>query len=173
MKTTPRFLLPVALLLAACTLDDLEIPDPLPPGEGDGDEGEDDGEGEDDDTGDGSSSSGGLDPEPDPLVPGAWVPCEGWDDDSCSPSELGCFMPTSQEVELGGHCTWICDSDADCQDLAVDGVIPQCLPYKVRTSACQLPCTADVECPEGMACRAIEVFGQPPALVCVWEIPVE
>lgn len=161
MKTTPLFLLTFAL--TSCTLDDLAIPDPLPPAEDDG--------GDDEDTGDDNGSSSGESgqaPEPDPLVPGAWAPCDGWDDQSCDPSELGCFMPVSEGVELTGHCTWICADDEDCADLAVDGLIPQCLPYKTRTSACQLPCSGSEECPEGMACKAIEVYQGGQTQVCVW-----
>lgn len=167
MKTTLRFALTFSLVLAACTtLDDLQIPDPIPPADDDeGDDG-DGSEGDDDDDDD----QGEQDPDPDlpPVIPGAWAPCEGWDDESCSPDELGCFMPEDAGGDqLLGHCTWICDDAGDCADLAVGSSIPQCLPYKSGTSACQLPCDQD-DCPEGMACREIEVYPDGQALVCVW-----
>jgi hypothetical protein len=156
MKTLAPYLL--ALILTACTsIDDLRIPDHLPPGH---DHGDDEGH-----------------QEPDsPQLPGAWQPCDGWDDSSCSPAELGCYLPSSQDVGLTGHCTWICETGDDCADLWVDqGAVPTCIPFQEKKTigVCALGCEADQECPEGMRCHEVETNPGLTAKICTWEAVIE
>lgn len=141
MHPLTRFLL--LALLPSCTLDDLSIPELPPPGQGG---------------------------QPLPPQVEAWQECEGWQDESCSPALLGCYMPTSQEVELAGHCTWICENDDDCAELWVDQLAkPICIPYlEKEVGVCALSCNGDGECPDGMRCHEVETDPGITASICTW-----
>lgn len=155
MKPLAR-LLAFALTLPACTtIDDWTLPDPLPPAD---DVGED----------------GGQEPHP-PQVPGAWGPCDGWDDPSCSPAELGCYLPSSLNAELGGHCTWICLDSGDCADLWVnEKAVPACIPFMEKeVGVCALGCMDDDQCPTGMTCNEVETNPGLTERICAWESQIE
>lgn len=131
--------------LLSCTLDDLKIPELPPQG------------------------------QPQPPQVEAWQECESWADESCSPALLGCYMPSSQEVELAGHCTWICEDSGDCAELWVDAMAkPICIPYLgMQVGVCALSCVADGECPDGMVCHEVETTPGLTALICTWEIVIQ
>lgn len=101
----------------------------------------------------------GWPPQPLPLVAGAWDPCDEGEADPCLGEELACFTPVV-DGEVGGACTWTCQTDEDCSDLAVDEkAYPRCL-----EGTCELRCFEfNEECPEGMTCREARENK-----ICVW-----
>lgn len=101
----------------------------------------------------------GWQPEPFPKTPGAWDPCNPGE---CLVEQLGCHIPPAPMGEFyGGACTWGCETDEDCADLAVEvQAAPRCV-----QSVCELRChDFDEECPEGMTCSP--TTGE--ARICVW-----
>ncbi len=106
------------------------------------------------------------------LIAGAWEKCEGWDDESCSPAELGCYLPTSQEAELAGHCTWLCGKDSDCKALKVDQEAwPTCIPYLEKDiGVCALGCANDGDCPPKMDCHEVETDPGLTSKICTWPL---
>lgn len=135
-------------LLPACTLDDLAVSEIPPPGN---------------------------DGQPQPPQVEAWQQCESWADESCAPIALGCYMPSSQDAELAGHCSWICEEDDDCAELWIDqAAIPTCIPYLEKTvGVCALSCKEDEECPDGMRCHEVETAPGLTGHICTWEIVIQ